>query len=108
MAVVAGIRLRAFVVAVLAPLPPLPSLTSSRVWLLGASFYFLVHGARQIRGRCTGGAPISTNAEDLFMHPLRVLLLLLLLLRVSLHLVTHPRGPLAVPCSTPGTGPKKI
>jgi hypothetical protein len=40
---------------------------------------FLFFGAGKIRGWCTGGAPISTNAENVLLHSLRVLPLLMLL-----------------------------
>jgi hypothetical protein len=74
---VAGIRLRAFAVAVLAPLPPF-LLLRPRVfgcWVL----LFLFFGAGQMRGWCTGGASISTYAENVLLHSLRVLPLLMLL-----------------------------
>jgi hypothetical protein len=84
---VAGIRLRAFAVAVLAPLPPF-LLLRPRVfgcWVLP----FLFFGARQMRGWCTGGASFSTNSENVLLHSLRVLPLLMLLrvLRVLLQLL---------------------
>jgi hypothetical protein len=90
-AAVAGIRLRAFAVAVLSsgsPPPfPFPSLTSSRVSAAGCwVLLFLFFGAGQMRGWCTGGASVSTNAENVLLHSLRVLPLLMLL-RVQLVLL---------------------
>jgi hypothetical protein len=81
-----------------------PSLTSSRVRLLGAFFFrfffrFFFLGAGQMRGWCTGGAPISTDAENVLLHSLRVLpLLMLLRVLVLLQLLLVERRRMMMAC----------